>query len=339
MKTLTHFQRLTVLLLGTFVLTWSCRREVEVPLPALPKIVGKPSAATVGCMFVGAPGSSTLTMRLDIYVVDKNGRQVNGLKQTDFTIPTASGRTYQLQRLTSTALTDKAGGYSAMILLDQSGSIIDNDPKDLRIDASKIFMDYMGSDDVVALSSFSGSRLGPNFTYNFTLHSRFAHETSRMKRSLDSLSDNEGGGTPLYEATTLATNYAAQNGPTSNKAVIVFTDGQASGDLDGCIANAQQKGIPLYTIGLTNGVDVAVLSRMATETCGAFFYAKDAEQLVTSFGTLGNLLRGKAQVYRTEWTIVRSSGTWRTGEIVTSTMKVALPNGDPLDVPFWIKVK
>lgn len=321
------------MLLGSFLLVWGCRREVEIALPNQPKIEGKPSAATTGCMFVGAPGSATLTMRLDVYAVDKNGRQIGGLNQANFAIATAAGRTYQLQKVTPAALVNKPGGYSALMLLDQSGSIISNDPKDLRISAGKIFMDYMSPDDVVALASF------PSRSGNFKLHSRFTRQTDGMKRSLDSLANTESGGTPLYEATILATDYTALNGPTANKAVIVFTDGQASGALDQCIANAQQKGIPLFTIGLTNGVNVEVLSRMASETCGAFFYARDAEQLVTSFGTLGNLLRGKAQVYRTDWTIVRSSGTWRVGDIVTSTVKLTIPNGDVIDVPFWLKVK
>lgn len=334
MKKLILFRTIVLLFIGSLLLVSSCRREVEVPLPALPVIEGKPSAATTGCMFVGAPGSATLTMRLDVYAVDKNGRQISGLKATNFTIPTASGLTYGLQKVSSTALTTKTGGYSAMMLMDQSGSIADTDPQDLRIQAGKIFMDYIGTDDVAALSTFSGYN-----TYTFSLRSKFTHEKEGMKKSLDSLARRVTGGTPLYEATVAATNYTDKNAPTSNKAVIVFTDGQASGDLDGCIANAQQKGIPLFTIGLTSGVNVQVLSRMATETCGAFFYAKDAEQLVTSFGTLGNLLRGKVQVYRTEWTIVRSSGIWRTGDVVTSSIKLTIPNADPLDVPFWLKVK
>ena len=334
MKTQRTFRLLAFTLIGAFLFAWGCRREVEVPLPARPKIEGKPSAATTGCLFVGAPGSATLTMRLDIYAVDKNGRQIAGLTKDNFAIPTAAGLTYQLQRVSSTALTPKTGGYAAMMLMDQSGSIADTDPQDLRVAAGKIFTDYLGSDDVVALSTFSGYNI-----YEFSLRSKFTKDKDRVKRSLDSLAGRVTGGTPLYEATIRATDYTAQNASLANKAVIVFTDGQASGNLDACIVNAQQKGIPLFTIGLTSGVNVAVLSRMATETCGAFFYAKDAEQLVTSFGTLGNLLNGKAQVYRTEWNIVRSSGVWRTNDIVTSSVKLTIPNFDPLDIPFWIKVK
>ncbi|MCX6214604.1 vWA domain-containing protein [Spirosoma sp.] len=334
MKTSRFVQFFLLMCFSVFLFTWGCSREVEVPLPPLPTIEGKPSAATTGCMFVGAPGSATLTMRLDIYAVDKNGRLISGLGANNFSIPNDYNRTYNLLKTTSTALTAKAGGYSAMMLMDQSGSIADTDPDDLRIQAGKIFMDYIGTGDVVALSTFSGYN-----DYYFSLRSRFTNQKEGIKKSLDSLSGRVSGGTPLYEATVLATNYTAQNAPTSNKAVIVFTDGQASGDLDACITNAQQKGIPLFTIGLSGSVNVEVLSRMATETCGAFFYAKDAEQLVTSFGTLGNLLRGKGQVYRTEWAIVRSSGTWRTGEVVTSTIRLSIPNSDPLEVPFWVKVK
>lgn len=330
MKFISLTQLVFLALLGSFLSIWSCRREVVIPLPA---IVGKPSAATTGCMFVGAPGSMTLTMRLDIYVVDRNGRQVAGLSNTNFTIPTVSGRTYQLTSVSSDNLAAKPGGYSAMLLLDQSGSILTSDPNDLRIQASKIFLDYLGASDVAALASFPG-------TYDyFHLHSGFTRDTKRMKSSLDTLSYTEGGGTPLYEATMDATDYTARYGATTNKAVIIFTDGQSSGALDATIQNAQQKGIPLYTVGLSSGINVNVLARMASETCGAFFYAKDAEQLITSFGTLGNLLRGSAKVYRTNWSIVRNSGTWRTGDIITNTLKVTIPNSEAIEVPFWLTIK
>ena len=338
MKMPTLFQALATVLVSALLFVSSCRREVEVPLPALPTISGKPTAATMGGSTTSATGTDKINFRVDLYVVDRSGRYVQGLKATNFGI-TASNPTsftYTLTNLELVGQTAKAGGYSAMLLLDQSGSILSTDPGDLRIEASKIFLDYLGANDQVALSSFTGSYNG-----NVRLHKGFSRNTTALKKTLDTLARSEGGGTPLYYSTVAVTDYTAQNGPTANRAVIVFTDGEDTyynPTLAQTIANAKAKNTPLYMVGLSTDVNVAVLSQMANETGGAFFFAKDAEQLVTSFGTLGNLLRGSAQLYRTTWTAARRTGKWATGNTLSETIKITLPNGDSIDAPFYVQV-
>ncbi|CCH52910.1 von Willebrand factor type A [Fibrisoma limi BUZ 3] len=344
MKTYTSLRLPLLVLIGTFLMIWSCRREVEVPLPAVPKIQGKPSAASLGGTVTGQAGTDKVEFRVDLYVVDRSGRYVQGLKQGNFAITATnpSSFTYALTKLDVVGQTAKAGGYSAMMLMDQSASIAyqqvnepPTDPNDLRIAAGKIFLDYLGKEDYAALSSFSAGYR------NFILyHSNFTNNVTGMKASLDSLSTTETGGTPLYYATVEAVNYTSRNAKTNNKAVIVFTDGQnnQSGTLSNTITIAKQRSIPLFTVGLSTGVNVQVLSQMANETGGAFFYAKDAEQLVTSFGTLGNLLRGTAQLYRTTWMATRRTGRWASGNEIAETIKVTIPNGEVIDVPFYVRV-
>jgi hypothetical protein len=346
MKAPTSFRLLLLMLLGTFMLTWSCRRDVEVPLPSGPVIDGKPSAASLGGIVTGQTGGDKTEFRVDLYVVDRSGRYVQGLKPQSFSITATNPTsfTYALTKLEVVGQTVKAGGYSAMLLLDQSGSILTTDPKDLRIDASKIFLDYLGSEDQVALSSFTTSSYYPNYV---VLHSGFSRNKVAMKKTLDSLSKTEGGSTPLYYSSIAVTDYTALNAKTNNKAVIVLTDGEnnvtgtykgISGTLLNAVNSAKQKGIPLFTVGLSEDVNEQILSQMANETGGAFFYAKDAEQLVTAFGTLGNLLRGTAQLYRTTWTASRRSNKWTSGTEITETINVTIPNGDVIAVPFYVKV-
>ena len=341
MKTLTLFRFVAILFIGSLLIVSSCRREVEVPLPSGPKIEGKPSAASLGGMTTGQTGTDKMEFRVDLYVVDRSGRYVQGLKPGNFAITATSPSsfTYTLSKLEVVGQTAKAGGYSALILLDQSGSIAlgsaPTDPNDLRIAASKIFLDYLGPNDQVAIASFTDS-----YTNSVVIHQGFSRNRNAMKKTLDSLSTTEGGNTPLYYSSVVATDYTAQNAKTANKAVIIFTDGENNrpGTLATTISNAKQKGIPLFTVGLSAGINTQVLSQMANETGGAFFYAKDAEQLVTSFGTLGNLLHGTAQLYRSTWVVTRKSGKWASGQIITETIRVVIPNGDTIDVPFYIQV-
>ncbi|WP_020607110.1 vWA domain-containing protein [Spirosoma spitsbergense] len=339
MKKLTLFRFTLLLFIGLFLVVSSCRREVEVPLPSVPKIDGKPSAASLGGVATGQVGTDKIEFRVDLYVVDRSGRYVQGLKPADFTITATSpsSYTYALTKLEVVGQTAKAGGYSALLLMDQSGSIITTDPRDLRIDAGKIFLDYLGANDQVALASFTDS-----YTNSVILHQGFSRNKDVMKKTLDSLSKTEGGGTPLYYSSVQMTDYTAQNAKTNNKAIIIFTDGQndtyRATSLNEAIASAKAKNTPLYTVGLSNGVNVQVLSQLANETGGAFFYAKNAEQLVTSFGTLGNLLRGAAQLYRSTWVATRRTGKWASGNIIAETIKVAIPNGDIIEAPFYIRI-
>ncbi|MEZ0540253.1 vWA domain-containing protein [Fibrella arboris] len=338
MRTLYNIRLMPLLLISIFLLTWSCRREVEVPLPARPQIVGKPSVASLGGLVTGAVGGDKIEFRVDMYVVDRSGKYVQGLNQSNFGITATSPAsfTYSLAKLEVVNQAAKTGGYSAMLLLDQSGSILSTDPKDLRISASKIFLDYLGTSDQAGLASFTDDYFGA-----VKVHQTFSRNTAAMKKSLDTLATTEDGGTPLYYSSVLMTDYTATNAKTANKAVIIFTDGEntnSSATLANAIDRAKNQGVPLYMVGLSNGVNVSVLSRMANETGGAFFYAKDAEQLVTSFGTLGNLLRGSAQLYRSTWTAARRTGKWTSGQIISETIKVALPNGDIIDVPFYLQI-
>lgn len=345
MKNISHFGKavlgvlphqslffLGLLISLTSIFIVSCRREIDIPVSSLN---AKPSAAATASATTSPVGGDKITFVVDLFVADKNGRFVQGLNQDNFNI-SDNAYTYQLIDVSKAGLTAKAGGYSAMLLLDQSGSISSSDPENLRIDASKIFLSNLGAEDYAALSSFT-----TNYSNYFRLHSGFTNQTDRMKRSLDTLSNSVGGGTPLYSTTVQAVNYTAQKGITSNKAVIVFTDGEntESGSLSDATAAAIQQKIPLFTVGLSTSINSSVLAQMASETGGAFFYAKDAGQLISSFGTLGNLLRGQGEIYRTTWSVSRSSGKWAVGQIISSTIQVTLFDGSVIEVPFWLRVK
>lgn len=128
----------------------------------------------------------------------------------------------------------------------------------------------------------------------------------------------------------------------ANKAVIVFTDGQnTSGgvSIDELIGNARSKNIQLHTVGLSQGVNKNVLARMAGETEGAFIFASDALQLITAFGTLGDLLSGTGQIYTVAWEASRPS-SWGNNVHIGNSVLVSIPGStDPIELPFLINIE
>lgn len=339
MKTLSISSLLYILGFSLFLgLLSGCRKEVTIALP-IPTVEGEPSGATMTTKSVKVEGSK-VEFTVDLYVVNKNGRFVTGLQKDNFSIAAASGRTYQIEKVELFGLSQISGGYSALMLFDQSGSIASTDPRNLRIEAGKTFLDHLGYNDNAAIASFTASYPSNQYPNYTKFHNEFSRDTTYMKAVLDTLSRYPTGGTPLYHSVNAALDFAESKAKNSNKAVIVFTDGEDNmgGNINDVINYAKTKKLPLFTVGLSRSVDVGVLSRMASETGGAFFWAQNAKQLISSFSTLGRLLANNTHLYRTTWSVEKSSGEWKTGDTITATIKITLPSGEIVDSPFWVKL-
>ncbi|HEX8530443.1 MAG TPA: VWA domain-containing protein [Cytophagales bacterium] len=321
-----------LLLAGMALAGSGCRNDEAAP--PLRNLDGAPAGAVNGARVLGVNGPS-LSFELDLYVVDAKGNPVPGLKAKDFAVKDQPALSF-ITEDASPARMAATGDYSAMLLLDQSGSILSNDPRDLRIEAGKIFLNSLGSGDQAALSSFTSY-----YDSDVVIHAPFARDTKRHLAALDTLEKTEGGGTPLYMSAYQMIDYTARQAPGANKAVIVFTDGEDTRGgytLEQVTAYAVSRQVRLYTVGLSNGVDEGVLADMAGQTNGAFMWADDAKQLITMFGTLGDLLEGTAALYKVRCA-ARTSSTWSSGDAFTAYLQVTLPAGGNLRVPFKITVQ
>jgi hypothetical protein len=322
----------TSLLLAGLALAAGCRDQE----PAVPQrnLDGAPAGAVNGVRQLDVNGNS-LRFELDLYVVDAKGNPVRGLQAKDFVVNNLSSVTFTTDAA-GPARMAATGDYSAMLLLDQSGSILSNDPRDLRVEAGKIFLNSLGQGDQAALSSFTTS-----YTGDVVLHGPFSPDATSHLAALELLGGSEGGGTPLYSSVYQMIDYTARQAPGANKAVIVFTDGEDTEggySLPEVTAYAVSRRVKLYTVGLSNGVDVGVLADMAGQTDGAFMWADDAKQLITMFGTLGDLLEGTATLYKLRCNAV-ARGDWTSGSAVTAYLQVTLPAGGTVRVPFKITVQ
>jgi von Willebrand factor type A domain len=323
----------------------SCLRTIEIP------VLGEASGAIIRIGNTVRSGQ-TQTFTLDVHLVDASGNYVSNLSRNNFAIKDTntnpSGMSFSLIDVKGGNRTQLKGDYSAMLLLDQSGSIngcndpryggtcgAATDPDNLRIEASKIFADAIGSGDNIALSSFSGDKM--NYPNSSRVHYNFTRRIELLKNTLDSLADKPYGGTPLYSATFNMINFTAQNGPTANKVIILLTDGQSIEDgrtRQEVETLSKQRSVPVYTVGLSRNVSFSELSDMAINTGGSFMWARDAKQLISYFGTLGNLLRGNADYYTLTFQATANSFP---SSARTLFLEVTLPNGKKFLMPYSIR--
>lgn len=184
------------------------------------------------------------------------------------------------------------------ILLDTSGSMLGEKMIAARLAASR-FIDDLQSSDKVAVLSFD-TTLTPRIDFT-TDHTAARQETELIEYTL-------GGGTCLYDAAYETVQRTAAL-PTGRRAVVLLTDGvdEFGGrpcslhTLDEVISLASQpdKRVPIYIIGLGDGVDSTSLERMARQTDGRYLPSAAPTQLEALFGRLADELRSQYVLHYT----------------------------------------
>lgn len=279
-----------------------------------------------------------LRFRMDLAVFRDSENIEANLKAEHFRIDSLEirGNDFDFSNNLTTLVNGTTGrAYSALMLMDQSGSISSTDRDDHRLEAAKIFCINLGTGNDVALWSFSGS--------NYTSLVDFTADTAKVIQDIEKLRGREGGSTPLYKSQYEAVAYTKDHSTKSGKAVLTFTDGEnsASGvSSDEVISHAKGRGVALYNIGLGD-VNTAHLLQQAVATDGAFMYAKDAKQLISIFGNLGKLLSNTATYYQTEWTVnsLDSNNFFQGSGEVAHELTISFPFGGSITVPFRITYK
>jgi von Willebrand factor type A domain len=313
---------------------FSCKKSDKEPGLVLPLNDNSlPSGAITGFKLVNKT-TSYLEYSLDIAVFRDSRNMENQLKKENFLNDTLQSGS--LKYFFSLISVDKLSPnlqkpYSAVMLMDQSGSILTTDPLDYRLDAANAFCRRLGANDNISLWSFQGDsskQYGTGFT----------RDTGFLISKINGLNGHESGNTPLYKSQNNVVNYCFTNATNTNKAVLTFTDGadnnSAGVTSPQVVANAIAKNVNLFNIGL-DAAEAAILSRQALATGGSFMFAKDARQLISMFGNLGNLLNVTATYYHTTWRVTRSSGNFTTGTL-TFYVTVQLPYGGTVTVPFSV---
>lgn len=299
-----------------------------------------PTAALIATRVISVSGN-TVVFEADISVIDGEGNPITNLSESAFTLPNfsqTSGSTTINYTVSQGAVSRKSntyqGAYSTFLLIDQSGSVLQNDPNDTRLQAAKAFLQALGQGDEAMVGYFPASNNSRNMATFPGL--RFVTDGTPYYPLIDGLAGNTFLGTPLFNATVQAVQVTQAEGVNRNKAVVIFTDAESSSDsktIDQAVAEANSAGVRVFTVGVGGKTKTEVLSELALRTGGSVMWTTDTSQMISYYRNLGSLLQGSGEFYRTTWTVQRSPGVFQVNNKFSSRIRIALP-GVSLEAPF-----
>ena len=304
-----------------------------------------PVSAVIGTQVERLSGTQA-TLTIDVFVVNSDATPVTNLSASDFEVEfTGEGvarHTYSLRsaRYTFSPSTSQHH-FSAVLLMDQSGSIELTDPNNARLQAARIFLNTVkpsSGADMVLLSAFaSDGELG----HDIVRYHDFTSDGASLFQAVENLAKLEGGGTPLYRAIQTLTPIVANESEKSGSlaALVVFTDGDNTAfgvTLEEAIETARSRSVRVYMVGLGTETNRSIIARIAEETGGAVMWAKDPKQLVAVYGSLGSLLRQRADFYTTTWDVT-STSSFASGMWFAPRIKIQLPD-QTLESPFFYRI-
>jgi hypothetical protein len=250
--------------------------------------------------------------------------------------------------------------YAAALAFDQSNSIRTNDATDARLFSAKEFLNGLGANDRVALSAFADDGTTGNVAlipekpvtiYPVGSPTFFQQaNVSQLLPTVDSLAGLEGGATPLYDAICKIADFIVASPPPAGtrRATVLFTDGRNQpgvsapsydcNTLDAAVDGSKAADVDVFTIGLSGQVDGLALGTLAAEGNGVFLFAEDVSQLITIYGSLGNLLSRSLTTYKLTYRIGTDvAGTFQANRRIRATLSVNTGT-TPVNLPFVVRI-
>lgn len=179
---------------------------------------------------------------------------------------------------------DSQVGLDVTFVIDTSGSMSDNDPQALRVDAAEAFLNQMRTDDragVVSFSSGAVRQVGLTELDSVTARSQVSTGLTRAQTA--------AGGTNISAA--VSETISVLSGPSIGRAkvALLLTDGLSNYD-SALTSQANDNNISIYTIGLGAGVEPDLLRQIASGTGGRYQQLGSADQLVDLYDELAGTL-------------------------------------------------
>lgn len=195
-------------------------------------------------------------------------------------------RQYRLEQ----ALTLPSRCTDVVFLLDDSYSMRQNDPHNMRASAVKTFAEIasvqtgVSSVSIIAFARDARVLLAPTSP----------RDTTAITQALQLLKSR--GSTDMDLAFSLANKLLTKTSGT-RKIVVLVSDGR---DEPGYYMNRHlllsDIHVPIFSIGLSEEADVETLKRISRETNGAFFFAPEADALATIFKEIAFFLHNKVKI-------------------------------------------
>ncbi len=162
-------------------------------------------------------------------------------------------------------------------VIDSSGSMTSTDPNDLRLDVTKDFVQRLSSNSRGGIVDFDSS---------YTILSGLTSDKQQLIDAVDGI--NSSGGTSISSAVTGALQlFAPESDPDTQRVVVLLTDGRGS-YAESLTDQAALANITIYTVGLGQGVDQALLTSIAEGTGGKYYPASQAEELSEVFESISD---------------------------------------------------
>ncbi len=296
-------RKLLLLPLALFVLIQVACNKDEVPVQLTPPRL----IIDVQDQYETPPSKVSVFFRVE----DEDGNPVAGLAAENFTIY-EQGRNDDAPRLISEDEAERIIGdndqvfdYRVLLLLDLSGSVINNDLEQLKAAAREFVIDVMQADESsstkVGVWGFDGANhLLPimDFTNNPVALQEAINNINPLM-SQDSSTDLFGAIIKGTELAQSAIQSAELQGFLSGGSVIVFTDGTdqaarfSKDEAYEVVDNANEK-INYYTIGLGNEIDSNVLQRLGKNSS---VFAEDSENLTESFEDIAQIIHNETNSF------------------------------------------
>lgn len=227
---------------------------------------------------------------LDLLVFDVNGVRLTGLAPSNFTfasVTTSFGRVSLTPRTIRAPSSTTSTPFSAVLVMDQSGSMTSTDPFSARYSAAKQFALGMQTGDESALYTFSSPG-------SLTRRVNFTGSATQITTAVDNLAF-DAGNTALYDAGVAACSYA-QSGKNANRAVILLTDGDdnsSSSTLSALITSCAAAGVRVFAVGFGDS-RVDILGQIATGTQGFGTFSSDVGTILSAVRGIPAVLRAGA---------------------------------------------
>ncbi len=193
--------------------------------------------------------------------------------------------------------------WAFVINLDSSGSMSSNDPKMLRKNASKYFVELIRNNSNLLFNSDDGNKFflkaglnslfavsdfGAGTTEGFSNSRLLVDFTNNKEKIYDGIDKVEAsGGTPLFESTFELEDYLIREISSEhyNKSILVLSDGEPnSNDLEpDVIKKAKKNNIRINTVALGSGRQNKIMHNLSLKTGGIYISADRNENLLSSF--------------------------------------------------------
>ena len=171
-----------------------------------------------------------------------------------------------------------------VLIIDSSGSMVENDPNKLRIAAAEQLIDLADSDVQIGVVDFDSDAV------------TLKELTSANKDGKSELK-NAVGRIDAYDGTNIAAGLqqgfavlSKSKTFTARKAAVLLTDGEDNEPttLDAYVGNYVKEGWSVYTIGLDDGVSVdrALLEAIAAETLQGEYYSVTVDNIQSVYHTI-----------------------------------------------------